>query len=111
MESRGNGPINQPSSPTANGKVASMNQSLTRLLFWGPRGLTILFILFLGLFALTAGLDVVPFRLQQCGKHTEDTRLVVNKKNPGHVSPLPAVSAIRPRRIEVWLIRETTHYV
>ena len=29
-----------------------MNQSLTRLLFWGPRGLTILFILFLGLFAL-----------------------------------------------------------
>ena len=29
-----------------------MNQSLTRLLFWGPRGLTILFILFLALFAL-----------------------------------------------------------
>lgn len=29
-----------------------MNQSLMRLLFWGPRGLTILFILFLGLFAL-----------------------------------------------------------
>ena len=29
-----------------------MNQSMTRLLFWGPRGLTILFILFLGLFAL-----------------------------------------------------------
>ena len=29
-----------------------MNQSLTRLLFWGPRGLTILFILFLGIFAL-----------------------------------------------------------
>jgi len=29
-----------------------MNQSLKRLLFWGPRGLTILFILFLGLFAL-----------------------------------------------------------
>jgi len=52
MGSRGNGPQNQPSSPTANGKVASMNQSLTRLLFWGPRGLTILFILFLGVFAL-----------------------------------------------------------
>ena len=29
-----------------------MNQSLKQLLFWGPRGLTILFILFLGLFAL-----------------------------------------------------------
>ena len=29
-----------------------MNQSLTRLLFWGPRGLSIVFILFLGLFAL-----------------------------------------------------------
>jgi hypothetical protein len=29
-----------------------MNRSLTRLLYWGPRGLTILFILFLALFAL-----------------------------------------------------------
>ena len=29
-----------------------MNPSLARLLFWGPRGLTILFILFLALFAL-----------------------------------------------------------
>jgi len=29
-----------------------MNESLRQLLFWAPRGLTILFILFLGLFAL-----------------------------------------------------------